>query len=67
LRSEEFTRNADLIVEPPVARFPLLNFAMCPEIIDCGHESGAEALDEWLDGAGRPALEAAGVRTVAGG
>jgi predicted acylesterase/phospholipase RssA len=62
MRTKQFTDLADLIIEPPVERFPLLTFSACDEIIECGYSSASEALAVWLNGPGTAALEAAGVR-----
>jgi len=52
MRSPDFRNLADLIIEPPVEQFPLLQFAQCPAIIDCGYEAACAAVDGWLDEAG---------------
>lgn len=44
---------ADLIIEPPVESFPLLDFGQCEALIECGYDSARSTLDAWIEGDGR--------------
>jgi predicted acylesterase/phospholipase RssA len=57
-RSEEFRRNADLLVEPALGRFRVLDFDDWERILAEGYASGGEQLRAWLEErerAGHPA------------
>jgi predicted acylesterase/phospholipase RssA len=57
-RSGEFRRNADLLVEPTLGRFRVLDFDAWRKIVAEGYSSGGEQLRSWLEEqeqAGRPA------------
>jgi predicted acylesterase/phospholipase RssA len=57
LQSREFTRLADIVIEPPVEQFPLLQFSLCPEIIDCGYEAACSAVGDWLTQGGSATID----------
>lgn len=43
-RNPEFLANADLIIEPSVARFAILDFSACDRLVAAGYEGAREAL-----------------------
>jgi len=47
-RSESFRRQADLLVEPEMGRFRILDFDAWPAILAAGEESGREQVGAWL-------------------
>jgi len=47
-RSETFRRYADLLVEPAMGRFRILDFDAWKPILEAGHESGREQVGAWL-------------------
>ena len=53
MRSPSFTALADLIIQPPVEQFSLLQFSQCRSIIDCGYDAAKAALDSWLEREGK--------------
>ena len=61
MRSSEFTSLADLIIEPPVEQFPLLQFALCPAIVDCGYDAATASLTTWLSETGDELLRSLGI------
>lgn len=61
MRSPAFTGLADLVIEPPVEQFPLLQFSLCRPIIQCGYESAVTELDAWLANSGSSLLEGLGL------
>jgi predicted acylesterase/phospholipase RssA/CRP-like cAMP-binding protein len=42
------TRPADLLIEPPVARYSILDFARCSELIEIGYDAASRALEGWV-------------------
>jgi predicted acylesterase/phospholipase RssA len=57
-RSEDFRRHANLLIEPALGRFRVLDFDAWEKIVSEGHESGGEQLRTWLaerEAAGQPA------------
>jgi lysophospholipid hydrolase len=47
-RSESFRRHADLLVEPAMGRFRILDFDAWKAILAAGEESGREQVSAWL-------------------
>jgi predicted acylesterase/phospholipase RssA len=48
IRGEEFRRHADLIIEPALGRFRILDFDAWEKIVAAGYESGGAQLKSWL-------------------
>jgi predicted acylesterase/phospholipase RssA/CRP-like cAMP-binding protein len=53
MRQPSFRALADLLVEPPVAQYPILAFDAWEPIIDIGYQSAREAIAAWQAGRGR--------------
>ena len=47
MRSPAFRSHADLLIEPDVNRFGLLDFSSCDSLISAGYDAGRAALAEW--------------------
>jgi NTE family protein len=59
MRQPSFRALADLIVEPPLAGYPILAFAAYAPIIEIGYENARAAIAGWLAAGGaRPAVSA---------
>jgi predicted acylesterase/phospholipase RssA len=53
MRQPSFRALADLLVEPPVAGYPILAFDAWEQLIDIGYQSAREAISVWQAGRGR--------------
>lgn len=48
MRAPTFRAAADLIIEPPVGRFPVLEFSRCAEIIEAAYWAAKPVVEDWL-------------------
>jgi len=52
MRQPAFRALADLLIEPPVGDYPIMEYGNYAPIIEAGYRSACEAIERWQRGSG---------------